>query len=125
MPDVIVTTPKNRMAEAALEAEEIKAVGGGYYYREFKYRVAPAAIGEGDRVYYVEDGYIRGFCLVSRVAKNYMLRFMTVFMDPTSWKWIKPLPWKAPRSFQYAPAYLHDKVEIVGGWLDPRPEVDA
>jgi hypothetical protein len=125
MPDIVVTTPKSRMAEAAREAEELKAAGGGYYIRDYTKGRIPD-VRPGDRVYYVEDGYLRGFCLVERViyASNGK-RVARVYMDAETWTWIKPIPWKAPRSFQYAPADLRDKVEIVGGWLDPKPEVEA
>ena len=125
MADIIVTTPKNRMAEAAHEAEELKAAGGGYYYREYNLRRAPW-IEPGQRVYYVEDGMLRGFCVVIawrlRRAKRRCDSVVVVDMYAASWKWIKPIPWKAPRSFQYAPGDLRDKIEIVGGWLDPKPK---
>jgi hypothetical protein len=105
--DIIVTTPKSRMAEAAREAAEVKAAGGGLYYRNYHGSVRPT-VKEGDRVYYSVQG------LLSRI-----------YMGATTWTWIKPIPWKAPRSFQYAPADLRDKVEVIGGWLDPKPNAGA
>lgn len=140
MADIIITTPKNRMAEAAREAEEIRAAGGGYYYRDYNWPNIPK-VNVGDRVYYVEDGYIRGFCLVDHVTEfsyeGVRTRINRVYMDAMTWKWIKPIPvWPYRiRSFMYAknfklhlvwwklPRYLtRDSVKIVGGWLDPRPK---
>lgn len=136
MPDIIVTTPKNRVAEAAREAEEVKAAGGGYYYRYFSPKRAPK-IEKDDRVYYIEDGYIRGFCEVVNV--DHFNDVVIVWMSARSWTWIKPiraLPFQVPRSFMYAEKFdLHlvwwwlprrltrEAVEVVGGWLEPKPEV--
>ena len=65
--DIIVTTPKSRMADAAREAAECIANEGGEYFRRFS-RFQVPKIDIGERVYYVEDGYIRGFAVVSRTA---------------------------------------------------------
>lgn len=122
--DIIVTTPKRRMAEAAREAEEIKGAGGGIYYRFFKYPRVPQ-IEPGDRIYYCEAGYIRGFCVVSEIAEErYALQ---VVMDATTWSWVKPFPYNGPRSWMYAERNLltRDAVEVIGGWLDPKPEVNT
>lgn len=124
------------MAEAASEAEKIKAGGGGYYYRDYKSGRIPD-VRAGDRVYYVEDGYVRGFCLVERVVYGGNdERVARVYMDATTWKWIKPImvaPREVVRSYMYAENFKlyaplghglsRGDVEIVGGWLDPKPEV--
>ncbi|MEE9456350.1 MAG: hypothetical protein V3W11_04265 [bacterium] len=140
MADIIVTTPKSRMAEAAREAEEIKRWGGGEYHRDYRAPRIPN-VEVGDRVYYVEDGYIRGFALVCKIVKATICTAdgkpaFRVCMDATTWKWIKPVmvtPQEVPRSFMYAEnlkryaplgrGLSRESVEIVGGWLDPRPEV--
>ena|GEM_PF-1691609 len=135
MADIIVTTPKRRMAEAAREAEEIKAAGGGWYFRDYRAPRIPR-VDVGDRVYYVEDGYIRGFCNVIKIdSVGYgRRRTVTVYMAATTWKWIRPIPvapWEVVRSYMYAEnfkLYGHraglsrENVEVVGGWLDPRPK---
>jgi hypothetical protein len=132
MPDIIVTTPKNQMAEAAREAEEVKAAGGGYYYRNYHGTVRPN-VGVGDRVYYVEDGYIRGFCLVCSVCRSSQGLLSRIYMDATTWTWIRPIPAYPPRSWRYAdnfgvgaagcPLTRESKmIKIVGGWLDPKPK---
>lgn len=125
MPDIIVTTPKRRTAEAAREAEEVKAAGGGWYYRDYRAPNIPN-VEVGDRVYYVEDGYLRGYCVIVKIdsVRYGRRRAITVYMDATTWTWIEPIPWKEPRSFQYvhnAPRWHY--IKIAGGWLDPKPEV--
>jgi len=124
--DIIVTTPKDRMAEAAREAEEIIEAGGGWYYRDYRTPRIPR-VDIGDRVYYVEDGYIRGFAVVAGVERvrdhdTGKVLAVRIMMDAKSWTWIEPIPWKAPRSFQYVlsvPRWHY--IKIVGGWLDPKP----
>ena len=127
MPDVIVTTPKSRMAEAAREAEEVRAAGGGCYYRDYRAPRIPN-VEVFDQVYYVEDGYVRGYCLITKIdSVGYgRRRAITVYMDARTWTWIKPVQVTySPRSWIYADAngLSREDVEIVGGWLEPKPEV--
>jgi hypothetical protein len=145
--DIIVTTPKSEMANAAREAADCIAAGGGEYFRRFHPRQAPT-IGDGDRVYYVEDGFIRGFALVTQAEERAPMCCDTtgarwpagfyIFMDAASWQWIRPIKVKGFRGFRYAgsalgttakrdailmgdPALRWVDVLVVGGWLDPRP----
>jgi hypothetical protein len=136
--DIIVTTPKGEMKNAAREAEDCKRAGGGEYFRRFPVERAPEIL-PGDRVYYVEDGYIRGFAPIKRIlATAAGVRCDTtgrhwppgyyVFMDATTWKWIRPIPMKGFQGFRYKtfasfPQLQDHNLEIVGGWLDPKPEV--
>jgi hypothetical protein len=137
MPDIIVTTPKSRMAEAAREAEEVKAAAGGWYYRDYRAPRIPK-VDVGDRVYYIEDGYIRGFAVVARVERirdrdTGKVLAARVMMDARSWSWIKPIPvapWEVVRSYMYAGNFklysrgvglARDRVNEIGGWLDPKP----
>jgi hypothetical protein len=125
MPDIIVTTPKNRMAEAAREAEEVKAAGGGYYYRDYRNYRCPK-IGKGERVYYVEDGYIRGFCLVHEIIRSrYERGYERVVMDAATWVWIEPIPMKGFQGFRYAEkaGIRRDIVREVGNWSIPKPKI--
>ena len=147
--DIIVTTPKSEMAAAAQEVADCIAAAGGEYFRRFPRSQAPK-VATGDRVYYVEDGYIRGFALVSRVedrphagvtcdtTRRPWLPGFYVFMDAASWQWIRPIPmrgFQGWRHLQYR--YVGDLqlrlvldgevhvIDVVGGWRDPRPEVGA
>ena len=136
--DIIVTTPKSRMREAAEEAEDCKRAGGGEYFRRFSRR---PPVEPGDRVYYVEDGYVRGFAVVARLEAHEGLRCQTtsrewppgwyVFMDATTWRWIRPIPMKGFQGYRRAEGYLTrfpnnplasvSFVMVIGGWLDPKP----
>ena len=117
--DIIVTTPKREMANAAREAEDCKRDGGGEYFRRFPVERAPDVL-PGDRVYYVEDGYIRGFAVVKwlHLAKNSVRCTTTrrryppglyIYMRASSWQWIEPIPMSGFRGFRHA------------RWLDPKP----
>lgn len=144
--NIIVTTPKSQMTAATQEAEDAKRAGGGEYFRYFRRRWCGPVIKPGCRVYYVEDGYVRGFAVVTRVEdRTAPVRCETtgklwppgkyVFMDATTWMWIRPIPMRGFGGFKYAIPYgfryaIHDrdiyplnaKIEIVGGWLDPKPQ---
>lgn len=133
MPDIIITTPKSMMREAAQEAEDAKRSGGGYYFRSL--HSPPRDLNEGDRVFYVEDGYIRGFCTVDHLSDSsfgghicqttgrHWSGACFVFMRPNSWTWIRPIPKKGFQGWRYytAPADL----EILGDWMAPRPSLVA
>jgi hypothetical protein len=117
MRDIIVTTPKGEIANAAREAREA---------RRFKKSV-PRELAPGSRIFYVEDGYVRGFATVERVETSSRLCTTTgrewgegtyAFMRADSWQWIRPLKMTGFQGYRYdAPP----GVEIVGGWLDPKP----
>lgn len=142
--DIIVTTPKSQMANAAQEAADAIRAGGGEYFRRFH---TPIRIDRGDRVYYVEDGFVRGFAVVhyTRWVKERKVCETTgrlwqpgffVFMRADSWQWIEPISMRGFQGWRVA----HDptrgrellrvvdqyyQVKIVGGWKDPKPEAVA
>jgi hypothetical protein len=149
--DIIVTTPRSQMQVAAREAADCIRHGGGQYFRRFHSTAYPQRLGVGDRVYYVEDGYVRGFAVVCRTLHSPDCRACDstgrkwsqgffVFMDAASWRWISPIPMKGFQGFRYARSaegsnpnvierFTADGeqevawVEIIGGWRDPKPEV--
>ena len=133
MSDIIVTTPKSRMDEARAEAETCIREGGGLYFRRFNPKNHPR-LHRGDRVYYVEDGFVRGFAVVVKVemkstgqacqatGRRYEPGFY-VFMDSTTWTWIKPIPMLGFPGWRYAKRLLQDRVEEIGDWLMAKPEV--
>jgi hypothetical protein len=110
--DIIVTTPKSQMANAAQEAADVIADGGGEYFRRFPHSQAPK-VKPGDRVYYVENGWITGYAVVTRtddprhtgVTCDTTMRTWPpgfyVFMDATTWRWIRPIPMKGFQGFRY------------------------
>jgi hypothetical protein len=130
--DILVTTPKGEMGNAAREAADCIAAGGGRYFRRFGSGY-PEWLHEGDRVFYVEDGAIRGFAVVCEILVVVMgLKCDTTgrqwgpgvyyFMQAASWHWIKPIPYAGFQGYRPWKKHLGDTpVEIIGGWRDPRP----
>ena len=125
--DIIVTTPKNKMEIAEEEACQCIEAGGGFYFRTF--RNAPCHLGIGSRIFYVEDGYVRGFGVVSEIKNGDMQCGTTGYdwgdgthaiMQADSWKWIKPIPMKGFQGWRYFKA---KGIKVVGNWLDPKPSV--
>jgi len=123
MPDIIVTTPKSEREAARREAEDVRSHGGGHYFRVFP-RARPD-VGEGDRVFYVEDGYVRGFArVVGTQQRPVAVRCQTtgrlwgagfyVIMDAATWTWIRPVPMRGFQGWRYA-RFADAHVETVGG----------
>jgi len=135
--DIIVTTPKSRMADAAEEArvarDDIEAGRDVEYFRSLGLN-RPARLNLGDRIYYVEDGWVRGFCIVRTILYDpTRVRTCsvtgreygpgcTVFMDPRSWQWIAPIPMRGFQGWQYF-HMKQSQIDVIGGWRDPKPEV--
>lgn len=126
--DIIVTTPKTEMENSAKEAENCIKNGGGYYFRRFVEK--PKRLEIGDKVFYVEDGFIRGFAIVEKIISGQMLCETTqrlwphgdyIFMPAESWKWIKPIPFKGFQGYRY---FNNNLIEIVGDWKDKKPEIN-
>ena len=134
MNHIIVTTPKSEMVNAAKEAafaKKDKNPNCARYFRRFPLGKAPK-IEHGSYVFYVEDGYVRGFCMVSglkdikhditcRATEKRYKPGTYVMMLAATWYWIKPIPMKGFKGYRYAAPDF--KYEIVGDWKDPRPEV--
>ncbi len=126
--DIIVTTPKSQMENAKKEAEHCISKGGGIYFRRFSLNKKPK-IEKGNKVFYVEDGYLRGYATVlytqeadgqicEVTGKQYLPGFYVV-MDAKSWKWIKPIPMKGFQGYRYLKDDIN--IEVVGNWLDKKP----
>lgn len=126
--DIVVTTPKSERVQAEAEAEWAKAQGGGpgilYFRRMAK---IPTKLQSGDRVFYVEDGYVRGFCTLMGVDDGSGVCEATgrdwgegarLVMRADSWKWVKPIPMKGFQGFRY----FDQPFKVVGDWRDKRPE---
>ena len=124
---IIVTTPRNQMGVAAQEAKECVEAGGGSYFRRFG--IKPRKLDPGSRIFYTEDGYVRGFAVVSEVVDSGGMRCDTTgrnwrpgiyaMMSASSWSWIKPIPYNGFQGWRY---FDDSGVEIIGVWTDPRPE---
>jgi hypothetical protein len=128
--DIIVTTPKSQMKIAEQEALEcLEAIQNGEeaaYFRTFSKK--PKDLDIGSRIFYVEDGFIRGFVTVKKIGKGNIQCSTTgknwkgecyVLMPAQNWKWIKPIVMKGFQGYRYFQA--PKDMEIVGDWLDPKP----
>ena len=125
--DIVVTTPKNKMGIAAEEARQCIEAGSGFYFRTFRNK--PRQLGVRSRIFYVEDGYVRGFGVVSEIVDGNMTCGTTghdwgygyhAIMEADSWKWIRPISMKGFQGWRYFDA---PRIQIVGGWLDPKPSI--
>lgn len=133
--DIIVTTPKSQMANARKEAEACRKDGGGFYFRHLG-AGRPVNVEAGDRIFYVEDGAVRGYATIAGLRDATRLRCTVsdrvwplgwyAFMDAKTWKWIRPIPMVGFRGFRYlAPGSITAlEVKVVGGWLDPKPNME-
>lgn len=122
--DIIVTSALSRMEENAKKAEKYIKEGGGVYYRRL-FRPGPALL-PGDRVFFVEAGYIRGFCLVEELQyPEKSAGVLFVKMQAHTWKWIKPLPMPGFRGWKVVNEKINSMVEVVGDWESPKPLVEA
>ena len=129
--NIVVTTPMNEFINAAQEAADVIEWGGGFYYRRLGNR--PANLNIGDKVFYVERGFIRGFAMVNHFLTvgpkdsfcdtsvlgedRYIPGIFYVVMDATTWTWIEPIEMKGFQGWQY---FSKDFKEV-GNWLDPMP----
>ena len=131
--DIILTTPKRLMEQAAEEArwcrEMIEGGGFAYYFRSFRNR--PKELGIGSRIYYIEDGFIRGFGTTESVAEGDMFCEVSqkswgdgyhAIMPAQNWKWIDPIVRKGSQGWSYFRT-PRSEITIVGDWLTSKPVV--
>lgn len=133
MRDIIVTTPQACAEAAALEAAEsiqcIQEGGEAWYFRNLGLH-APRDLEEGDRCFYVEEGYVRGFATVSAITWSpseicqttgrHFGQGVYACMDARSWKWIEPIPMRGFQGYRYS-RLAEQEIVVVGRWLDPKP----
>lgn len=134
MSSIVITTPKGRAADAAAEAQDAQQHGGETrYFRRFGFGQVPTCQ-PGDRVFYVENGFVRGFAIVDETTVerygrecdttgNWFDPGIYVWMRADSWQWIKPIPLQGFQEFRYTDSdrVAGHAVEVVGGWRDPMP----
>jgi hypothetical protein len=63
--DILVTTPKSEIENSRAEGEAVEC-GGGYWFRTFRFR--PKVV-PGDRIFFVEDGRIKGYGTIFEVSR--------------------------------------------------------
>lgn len=122
--DFVVTTPKSEMKTAAREAEQCLRDGGGYYFRAFRGR--PLGLDRESKIFYVEDGLVRGFAVVDSMQTTPLGCELTgrswpgsifAIMRADSWTWIHPIRMQGFQGYRrYSLPY-----KVIGGWRDPKP----
>ena len=125
MRNIIVTTPYRDSNTAIKEAEHALANPGTYYFRTLNR--PPRDLAPGDKVYYVERGYIRGYAIVEAIVRRELTCQVTgrdvngwqIMMPADSWQWIFPVRKRGFRHWQYYD-YEHPSI---GDWRQPRPGV--
>jgi hypothetical protein len=120
----------NQAAVAAREARDRVAEGDGVYFRRFARE--PRGLEVGTKIYYVEEGHVRGYAVVDEVSEvdegDEPLVCETTgkewppgvyaIMRADSWKWIEPIRHRGFQGFRY---FDDRNARVVGGWLDPKP----
>ena len=102
--DIIVTTPKGEIKNSAKEAN---LPPGGYWFRAFptKPNVEP-----GDKIYFVENGYIRGYGIIFKREQGKEQRSETTgriwkgkwFVGYRDWHWLEnPIQMKGFQGYRY------------------------
>lgn len=143
MPDIIVTTPKRFLKEARAEAEHAKTLFHAtgertQYFRSFPFSLLRwPDLFHGDRIYYVEDGWVRGFLVVDfaqeqvdgQTCGTHGVAWPAgyyAYLWADSWKWIVPLPMKGFQGWRWAhrAGVVRESVKVAGDWLDPMPNPD-
>lgn len=138
MPDIIVTTPDSAMTEAVENTKATYTLGPTpLYFWRFPFWDAPT-VTPGNRVYFVENGHVRGFAEVESVASvDSPMRCAKsgitlqhgkyVYMRANTWRWILPIKRSEFTGFMYARknGLTPHTIEVVGGWLDPKPAEEA
>lgn len=126
MRNIVVTTPIKESENSRKEADDCIKNGGGYYFRNMS--KLPKNIAIGSKVFYSENGYIRGFCQICDIKPGLTKCETTgriwplgqnIIMDAKTWKWIEPIEQKGFQGFRY----FDGDYKIVGDWLDKKPEI--
>jgi len=127
MKDILVTTPINDSKSAAQEAINCLQANGGYYFRSMK--INPIDLAVGSKIFYVDNGYIRGFAVVDSIQNGSIICSTTgkrfnnylFFMRADSWKWIEPIAYKGFQGFRY----FEKQYKVIGNWRDPMPGISS
>uniref|UniRef100_A0A6M3KZ09 Uncharacterized protein n=1 Tax=viral metagenome TaxID=1070528 RepID=A0A6M3KZ09_9ZZZZ len=103
--DIIVTTPKSAHKLAAEEAKFVEQNPDAYWFRTFRGR---PNVQIGDKVYYVDNGQIRGYGIVFDIDFGELMcesagRFYNgIHLKQRKWVWLKkPIPFKGFQGFRY------------------------
>lgn len=103
--DIIVTTPKSKHKLAASEAKFVEEHPDAYWFRTIR---GTPKVQVGDRVYYVDNGYITGYGVVFEIVEGYLeceatgKLYYGTHLKQRKWIWLKRLiPQKGFQGFRY------------------------
>jgi len=65
--DILVTTPKSEIDNSRKEGKAVEQAGG-YWFRTFKFK---PKVEIGDKIYFVENGLIKGYGIIFQVSDTY------------------------------------------------------
>jgi len=103
--DIVVTTPKSEHETAKEEAEAVTSDPNSFWFRTIRGR---PNVKVGDRVYYVDEGMIRGYGIVFDVEVGDMWDgaherlWKGTHLKQRKWVWLKkPVPFRGFQGFRY------------------------
>ena len=103
--DILVTTPKSAHQLAYEEAMFVERYPNTYWFRTIR---GKPDVQIGDKVYYVDQGMIRGYGIVFEITYEELQCIMTkkiykgTHLKQRKWVWLKkPIPFKGFQGFRY------------------------
>jgi len=100
-----VTTPKSEHETARLEGEAVTDDPNAFWFRSFRGKIKASV---GDRVYYVDNGAIRGYGVIFKIEVGEMWDdaherwWSGTHLLQREWIWLKaPVPYKGFQGFRY------------------------
>ncbi len=112
--DIITTTPKGENENSAAEAKFVNE-HGSHYFRTFPRR--PKLLKEGDKIYFVENGYVTGYGEIFEIVQLDHYNIENVMCLTTgrlwgqrgywlikydNWTWLeRKIPYKGFMGFRY------------------------
>jgi len=114
--DILVTTPKSEHETAKEEAEAVTRDPNAFWFRTIRGR---PNVRVGDRVYYVDEGMIRGYGIVFDIEVGDMWDeaherwWKGTHLKQREWVWLKkPVPFCGFQGFRYADKVLGLKEKL-------------
>jgi hypothetical protein len=104
--DILVTTPKSEIEHSINEAKMVED-DGGYYFRTYRFK---PKVNIGDKMFFTEDGKIRGYGIIFEVSstsgetcettgREWKGSWVVKYND---WHWLKtPIPFKGFQGIRY------------------------
>jgi len=103
--DILVTTPKSAHQLASEEAKFVEENPDAYWFRTLR---GKPNVQIGDKVYYIDNGEIRGYGIVFDIESGEMECEATgrlyngTHLKQRKWVWLKkPIPFKGFQGFRY------------------------